>query len=227
LRNPSKLIFLPGASGNTAFWLPLANRMTTDAEKVILGYPGFGQEPASPDVTGIDDLVRTVVSHIDQPTALIAQSMGGVLAVRAALEKPEPITHLVLAVTSGGIDTEGLGAKNWRAEFVEANPSLPPWFVSFKSDLTREMSRITQPVLLLWGDADPFSPVAIGEKLLELLPNARLHVISGGNHDLARDHALDLAPIVDAHLAHAQAASRIIQKAHEGTSSAPFPDRDY
>ncbi len=205
MTTPSKLIFLPGASGNTAFWQPLANRMTTRTEKIILPYPGFGQEPAVSDVTGIDDLVRMVVSHIDQPTALIAQSMGGVLAVRAALEKPDLITHLVLAVTSGGIDTEGLGTKDWRAEFVESNPSLPVWFVSFKSDLTREISSITQPVLLLWGDADPISPVAIGQRLLELLPDARLHVTPGGNHDLAREHAHELAPLVDAHLAHTQA----------------------
>jgi poly(3-hydroxyoctanoate) depolymerase len=200
LRTPSKLIFLPGASGNTAFWQPLASRITTHAEKVILGYPGFGQEPAAPNVNNIDDLVWNVVSHINQPTALIAQSMGGVLAIRAALEKPELITHLVLAVTSAGIDTRDMGAKDWRAEFVAANPSLPEWFITFKSDLTHEIGKVTQPVLLLWGDADPISPVAIGKRLLELLPDARLHVVPGGNHDLARDHAVQLAPIVQSHL---------------------------
>jgi poly(3-hydroxyoctanoate) depolymerase len=200
LRAPSKLLFLPGASGNTAFWQPLANHLKTNAEKVILGYPGFGQEPAVPDVNNLDDLVRMVVSHIDQPTALIAQSMGGVIAIRAALEKPDVVTHLVLSVTSGGIDTRELGARDWRVEFLKSNPSLPEWFVSFKSDFTRELGRIAQPALLLWGDADPISPVAVGQRVAELLPNARLHVISGGNHDLAHEHALRLAPVVDAHL---------------------------
>lgn len=197
---PSKLLFLPGASGNTAFWQPLANRLTTNAEKVILGYPGFGQTPAAQDVNNFDDLVRMVVSHIDQPTALIGQSMGGVIAARAALERPDLVTHVVLAVTSGGIDTKALGAEDWRDGFVDANPLLPDWLVSFRSDLTHKLVGIVQPVLLLWGDADPFSPVAVGQKLLDLLPNARLHVTSGGNHDLARDHAVELAPIVDVHL---------------------------
>ncbi|MFM0648686.1 alpha/beta fold hydrolase [Paraburkholderia bryophila] len=197
---PSKLLFLPGASGNTEFWRPLANQLTISGSKVILGYPGFGQEPSVPDVNNFDDLVRTVVSHIDQPTALIAQSMGGVIAVLAALEKPERVTHLVLTVTSGGIDMNGLGARDWRHGFVGANSSLPDWFVSFKSDLTPELRGISQPVLLLWGDADPFSPVAVGQRLFELLPDARLHVVSGGNHDLANVHAQQLAPMVDAHL---------------------------
>jgi pimeloyl-ACP methyl ester carboxylesterase len=77
---------------------------------------------------------------------------------------------------------------------------LPDWFISFHSDLTAELESITQPVLLIWGDADPLSPVAVGRRLLELLPNARLHVAAGGNHDLANVYASDLVTIVDAHL---------------------------
>jgi pimeloyl-ACP methyl ester carboxylesterase len=200
LLSPSKLLFLPGASGSTAFWQPLANHLTTDVQKVILGYPGFGQEPAASDVNEFDDLVRMVVSRIDQPTALIAQSMGGVIAIRAALEKPDLVTHLVLTVTSGGLNTRELGAQNWQDAFVNANPTFPTWFVSFNSDLTREIGKISQPTLLLWGDADPISPVAVGQRLLELLPHARLHVTHGGNHNLACDHAIQLAPLVDAHL---------------------------
>jgi pimeloyl-ACP methyl ester carboxylesterase len=198
---PSKLLFLPGASGNTEFWQPLAQQLTHPAHKVIVGYPGFGSQPADPTVNGFDDLVQSVVLGIDQPTALIAQSMGGVIAIRVALERPDLVTHLVLTVTSGGLDTKGLGVKDWRIGFSEANPRLPDWFVSFTSDLARELIRISQPVLLLWGDADPISPVAVGQKLLELLPDARLHVVTGGEHNLASVHAQSLAPIVDAHLA--------------------------
>lgn len=197
---PSKLLFLPGASGNTAFWQPLANLLTTPARKVILAYPGFGREPAAPDVNNIDDLVRMVVSHIDRPTALIAQSIGGVLAIRAALQKPDLITHLVLTVTSGGIDTRALGATDWRSGFINANPTFPNWFTSFNVDLTDELSRIERPVLLLWGDADPISPPAVGQRLLELLPDARLHLVPGGDHNLAREHASELAFLVDTHL---------------------------
>lgn len=197
---PSKLLFLPGASGNTEFWKPLANRLNNRADKANLGYPGFGQEPATQNVNSFYDLVRMVVSHIDQPTALIGQSMGGVLAAYAALERPHLVTHLVLAVTSGGIDTNSLGAQDWRDGFVATYPSLPNWFLSFKSDISLELKEISQPVLLLWGDADPFSPLTVGHRLLELFPNARMHIVSGGNHDLANAHAQQLAPLVDAHL---------------------------
>jgi poly(3-hydroxyoctanoate) depolymerase len=51
--------------------------------------------------------------------------------------------------------------------------------------------------MLLWGDEDPISPLAVGERLLELLPNSELDVVNGGGHDLANVHARVLAPLVD------------------------------
>lgn len=199
--SPSQLIFLPGASGNTLFWQPLASKLSHPATKVFSGYPGFGSTPTDPSINGFDDLVARVASKVDQPTALVAQSMGGVIAILATLKHPNLVTHLVLVATSGGIDTKGLGAEDWRIGFAKANPQLPDWFVSYAHDLTSDLSKITAPVLLLWGDADPISPVAIGQKLAELFPNADLRVIAGGNHDLANVHARQIAPLVDAHLA--------------------------
>jgi pimeloyl-ACP methyl ester carboxylesterase len=167
---------------------------------LIVGYPGFGSVVSSPDVTSFEDLVRHVLQCIDQPTAIIAQSMGGIIAIRAALEKSDLVTHLVLSVTSGGVDMVGLGAQDWREDFLKTSTALPDWFVSLSSNLTDELHKVVQPTLLLWGDADPYSPVAVGEKLLESLPDARLHVVHGGGHDLACVHAEELAPLVNAHL---------------------------
>jgi pimeloyl-ACP methyl ester carboxylesterase len=151
----------------------------------------------------MDDLVASVVAEIDQPTALIAQSMGGVLALRAALERPDLVTHLVLTVTSGGIDMADLGARDWRPEFIVANPSVPRWFTGYRASLSPDLQSIHAPTLLLWGDADPISPVAVGERLAFLLPHAGLRVITGGAHDLANAFASTIAPLIDAHLANA------------------------
>lgn len=76
--SPAKLIFLPGASGNTQFWQPVAERLTHLAQPVHIGWPGFGDTPPMPGVTGMSDLVARVLAEIDQPTALVAQSMGGI-----------------------------------------------------------------------------------------------------------------------------------------------------
>jgi poly(3-hydroxyoctanoate) depolymerase len=197
---PSKLLFLPGASGNTHFWKPVAGLLRHAAFHVHFGWPGFGATPHDPAVNGIEDLAERVVAEIDQPTAIIAQSMGGVIALLAAHRRPELVTQLVLTVTSGGIDISDLGAHDWRPEFIAANPGLPQWFTELKIDLAPVVRSITAPSLLLWGDADPISPVAVGERLAALLPHARLHVFAGGEHDLGHALAHDVAPLIDEHI---------------------------
>ncbi len=197
MHTPTQLLFLPGASGDPAFWQPLADQLTHPATRRFATYPGFGGAPADPDVEHFEDLVRKIVQQIDQPTALIAQSMGGVIALRAALAKTALITHIVLTVTSGGLDVQALGGQDWRADFAANNPNVPDWFLTLKEDLTGELAYIQQPVMLLWGDDDPISPLAVGERLLELLPNSELDVVNGGGHDLANAHARVLAPLVD------------------------------
>ncbi|GLK62195.1 MULTISPECIES: alpha/beta fold hydrolase [Azotobacter] len=198
---PSKLLFLPGASGSTQFWRPTADLLTHPARKVHIGWPGLGSTPADPSVTGFADLVARVVAEIDQPAALMAQSMGGVVAMLAALERPEQVSHLVLAATSGGMDMASLGAQDWRPLFAAENRTVPQWFIEYHEDLTHRLAELRMPVLLLWGDADPISPVGVGQRLAVLLPRAELHVFPGAGHRLAKNLAAQVAPLIDRHLA--------------------------
>ncbi|KAA6458204.1 alpha/beta hydrolase [Acidobacteria bacterium AB60] len=197
---PSQLIFLPGALGDQDFWKPLAREARTEAERVFIAYPGFAGAPADPSITSLEDLVSAVASRIHRPAALIAQSMGGVIALELALRKATLITHLVLVATSGGLDTSQFGAVDWRPIVKQHHPDLPTWFASYHRDLSSALSGIRIPVLLLWGDRDPLSPLAVGNALLARLPHATMHVVPGGEHDLARVHAMSIAPLIDAHL---------------------------
>jgi len=198
--DPSQLLFLPGALGRTGLWGPVAQRLNCPVPGRFLGWPGFGGVPPDPGVRGMDDLVSRVRREINQPTALLAQSMGGAIAMRLAIEKPGFITHLVLAVTSGGIDVAGLGGQDWRPAFRASHPELPDWFCSCREDLSASLSGLATPTLLLWGDCDPICPVAVGEYLASLLPRASLRVIAGGDHDLVETHASEIAPLIDAFL---------------------------
>lgn len=197
---PEQLFFLPGALGNTGFWLPAAGLLAHPAAQVHVGWPGFHGVPRDAGVKGIDDLATRLLARIDRPSALIAQSMGGVVAMRAALRQPELVTHLVLSVTSGGIDLSTFDAEDWRPAMRAAHPGLPDWFASDGEDLAPQLASLAIPTLLLWGDADPVSPVQVGQQLARLLPRARLHVISGGDHGLASTHAGVVAPLIDQHL---------------------------
>lgn len=197
---PSTLFFLPGALGRMDFWVPAAELVRHPARKIHVGWPGFGPTPADPEVKGIDDLVENLIAAIDAPCALIAQSMGGVIAIRAALARPDLVTHLILVETSGGMDVTALGAQDWRAFVRNEYPTLPDWFLNDHEDLTARLPELQMPVLLLWGDADPISPVQVGEKLASRLPRADLHVFEGADHDLAYTHAAQVAALIDRHL---------------------------
>jgi len=200
MRSPSEVFFLPGALGRTEFWHPVANLLTHPARKVHVSWPGFNGVPADASIRSIGDLVRKFLGQVREPSAIVAQSMGGVVALLAALQRPEMFTHLVLTATSGGINLGDFGAEDWRPAMRSMHPELPDWFTSYGEDLTPKLSSLRMPTLLLWGDDDAISPVIAGRRLASLFPNAELHVFPGGGHDLGRTFAKSIAPLVDRHL---------------------------
>ncbi|MBN9333639.1 alpha/beta hydrolase [Devosia sp.] len=117
---PTKTIFLPGAGVNASFWRPVADRL--EIEGTFPSWPGLGKEAPDPRINSLDDLVALVVEQIASPVNIVAQSMGGVVAIRAALAKPHLIEKLVLAVTSGGLPLAEFGAADWREDYYRSLP---------------------------------------------------------------------------------------------------------
>ncbi len=199
MSRPEQVIYLPGIRGEVAFWEPVATRVTGVPSSTRLRYPWASGSGPIAEASGFDDLADAVAAHMDKPTALVAQSLGGIVAVLAASRRPELVTHLVLVATSGGVRTDDLGVFDWLNPFFEAYPHVPRW-VGAPLDLSGQLRQLTMPALLLWGDADPISPLSIGERLLTLLPSSRLEVMAGGEHDLAVRHAEAVAEAISSHL---------------------------
>jgi pimeloyl-ACP methyl ester carboxylesterase len=51
-------------------------------------------------------------------------------------------------------------------------------------DFTSELTRASMPALLVWGDLDTYAPRSSQDRLLEVLPSARLIVYEGHGHAL-------------------------------------------
>ena len=194
------LIFLPGASGSTAFWQPVMQRLSADHQKTVLAYPSFAGYPEHPHIDSFDDLQDYILDQIQQPCIVIAQSMGGVFAVQAALQKPELIKALVLVASSGGIDLSPFHVQDWRNAYQSTFLQHPNWFVNTQVDYSLQLNQIQQPVLLLWGDCDPISPVAVGHYLKQQFHNSSLHIVQGGDHLFAAKVVLETAEKVKDYL---------------------------
>ena len=194
----AKTIFLPGAGGSATFWKPVFDRTYLDG--MFLAWPGLGNEPPHPNVSGIDDLVSLVLDQMNETVNIVAQSMGGFVALKAALAAPRKVSRLVLTATSGGVPILDLGGADWREDYYRTFPRAARWIADPVEDLSDQIRYIDAPTLLLWGDSDPISPVAIGERLSTLLSNASLHVVIGADHDLALTHADAVANLVQQHL---------------------------
>lgn len=196
----AKILFLPGAGASPDFWKPVGARLPQDWPKHYFGWPGLGHQPHDPAIGSVDDLVRLVTTRLDEPVDLVAQSMGGVIAARVALAQPTFVRRLVLCVTSGGVDMAGLGAADWRPDYRKSFPNAAGWITDTGPSPALPVERIAAPTLLIWGDADPISPVTVGRHLEARLPTARLEVVPGGNHDVAATHPDLVAELIARHL---------------------------
>ncbi|WP_347019630.1 alpha/beta fold hydrolase [Acinetobacter calcoaceticus] len=183
------LIFLPGASGSISFWQPLIEKLPQQYHTKIIGYPGFGDTPESLEVKNFKDLTNYVLNQINDESVIIAQSMGGIFAVAAALQKPQLVKGLVLIATSGGIDLSAFNIQDWREAYRQAFLQYPDWFVTTNINYEEFLSDISVETLLIWGDQDPVSPVEVGTYLNQIFKSSTLYIVKGGDHQLAEKYA--------------------------------------
>ncbi len=195
------ILFLPGASGCADFWRPVAERLADLGPGHRLAWPGFGGVPRDPSIRSLDDLFRWLLARLPEGEShVVAQSMGGILAARLAVERPERVARLVLVATSGGVDVARLGGADWREEYLAEQPDVPRWFVDDRTDLTARLGAIRAPTLLLWSDTDPVSPLAVADLLAAHIPGARQQVVRGGTHAFGEERPDEVAAAIRAHL---------------------------
>lgn len=69
------------------------------------------------------------------------------------------------------------------------------------------LSGITCPTLVVWGDADPFFPLDVGQRTARAIPAARLEVLRGCGHFAPGERPQALAALVRTHVSSALAMS--------------------
>lgn len=191
-------LFLPGAVGEASFWSPVAAELK--GETRLLSLPGLGNQPHEETLDTFDAHVFRLIAMCDAPVNVVAQSMGGYIALIAALTETSQINRLVLVATSGGINLRRFGGVDWRNDYRTSYPNAAGWIEYETVDLSERLRNLDIPILLIWGDSDPISPMAVGEYLYSLLPNASLQIIKDGDHDVAQTHVQEVSKLIANHL---------------------------
>lgn len=144
---------------------------------VLIG--AFGSTHCHPT---IEELWNTSVAHLEDPVdpEFVEDFQRSTLAQFV----PAPFFDSVVE------ESLKMPARVWKASLAALGAT----------DLSREISRIKQPVWIAWGDRDTTTPYGDQDLLMNLLPNARLSIYEGAGHALhwEKPHrfALDLMQFV-------------------------------
>jgi pimeloyl-ACP methyl ester carboxylesterase len=81
-----------------------------------------------------------------------------------------------------------------------ARVSWKPYMVS--RPMAPLLTEVHVPTLLVWGEHDAVVPRDCAQQYLELLPHARLEIVTGAGHAVDLERPIELAELVRRHVTH-------------------------
>jgi pimeloyl-ACP methyl ester carboxylesterase len=99
------LLLVHGLGGAAANWLALAPLLLPGRRLIVPELPGHGGSsplPAAPSLNPYADRLALLLEHEGAcPAAAVGHSLGGAIALRLAIRRPEAVRALVLAAAAG------------------------------------------------------------------------------------------------------------------------------
>ena len=221
------VVFLHGlvVDNSSSWYYTVANPVARQAEVVLYDLRGHGLSERPP--TGytvaeqVDDLFAILDAlGIDRPVHLVGNSFGGVLALAAAVHRPERVAGLVLAEAHvavegwreqmvGTLEFAGLfldhdDVQGWldavggrKGKRLARNSDILLHKTSLVDDLAEspafgqaELNGVECPVLIVCGEHSDVRDWA--ERLVTVLPSCELHLYDGCSHLVVLEAPADL-----------------------------------
>lgn len=187
-----RIAFLHGLGESPKNWIPLANILHAHGFEVIT--PSL----FAPHLLEHGWSVRGAASEIaaelsPQPAHIVGHALGAVTALQLALDHPELVSSLCLSAPQAKPPQLLMAAQSLMMRFLPEQLVCPEGLS--KTDLLSVLDAVTSmdiepklphievPTTILCGDHDHFSLKA-AQKLSQLIPNAHLHEIADGSHEL-------------------------------------------
>jgi pimeloyl-ACP methyl ester carboxylesterase len=206
------VVFLHGGASDCRDWFDTMAGLFRYCRMYAPDLLGFGrtdnplEEYTLADFTGF---VRAFVAQTcREPAVMAGHSLGGRIAIELALTSPEMVKSLIL------VDTIGFGpvaapGKLLLAGFEGVRRVLgrkqphPGFKFEPDQDLVclDRLESITRPALIVWGEFDPYYPVAQARAAARLLPNAQLEVIRWCRHAPHKEKPAVVLPLLASFIA--------------------------
>ena len=199
------VVLLHGLAGSTRWWQHNVAALEPSFRVVAIDLPGFGTTPRWHRLD-LDRIAAQLVAVLDdlgiERAHVIGHSMGGLIACSLAADHPGRVDRLVL------VDAALLSLARTTSQYVigpirtlrGTAPSLLPILAQdgfragpirlmdaaiqlWRADLKARLPSIAAPTLVVWGEHDALCPPAIGQRIVERVPQARLEVIPGAGHN--------------------------------------------
>lgn len=179
---PERLVlYFHGNAGNIAQRVPELREMARRTGAAILGsgYRGYGTSTGDPSEAGIYHdgeaalkYARETLGFAPVQIVVLGRSLGTTVATHLAAQGDEFAGVLLVTPLSTGRD---FGRAHMGPVSVMAGRSF---------DSLGRAAKITEPVLIIHGNADEVIPFEHGEKLFAALAGPKRHVtIAGGHHN--------------------------------------------
>lgn len=191
----SPVVLLHGHGVSGAIWQRVIPFLTRHYQVIVVDLPGYGRS----QFTGtwrLREIAPLLARWLQQlelpPVVLIGHSMGGAIAIHLTASAPELVDRLIL-VNAAGLPLRAqfliLAARSIGSLFQPGNGSYPPQVLRdhlltptrllwqsaqevAKSDFRAELSAISVPTLIIWGERDLLLPLTLGHELHTALPHA-------------------------------------------------------
>jgi pimeloyl-ACP methyl ester carboxylesterase len=149
------LVLVHGLGGTIENWLALASPLAAHHRVLVPDLPGHGGSSALPEARDVDALAEAVLRIAEAEAATgavwVGHSLGGVVALRAAVLRPEAVRGIVLAAAAG-IGSASRGAKVTLTLLGVARPGR--LIAPYRHRIAR--SRLGRRAAFgWWGAADP------------------------------------------------------------------------
>ena len=209
LGHAEPLILIHGLSGSRRWWRYNLPALEAVRCVYVVELVGFGSVRRRQRSLGVQDAAALVAEWLDalnlKGVTVIGHSMGGQISLRVAALRPERVSRLVLAASSGLLHRAWwqvaaqlpLAMRRGRLNFVPtiladgARAGLPNLIRSsrdlLQDDVTDLLPEIVQPTLVIWGKNDVLLPPALGEAIAAGIRGSQFVLLPHAGHVLMVD----------------------------------------